>query len=96
MTRETRPSVIDAKLLCVWGGLRAALALSLALDRLLKVPMHEEIICVPFEVGAFSHFLPGLEDEAGLGQTGRSPFSIWKVRDPRSSDSQCRVLSVDS
>lgn len=50
MTKETRPSVIDARLRRVWGGLRGELAFSLAPDRLLKVPMHEEIICVPFAI----------------------------------------------
>jgi len=57
----------------VWGGLRGALALALALGLPDSLPHHEEIVTVAFAVVAFSVFAQGLSMTPMLRRMGEIP-----------------------
>jgi monovalent cation:H+ antiporter, CPA1 family len=57
----------------VWGGLRGALALALALGLPKSLPLHDEIITVAFAVVAFSVFAQGLTMTPMLRRMGELP-----------------------
>jgi CPA1 family monovalent cation:H+ antiporter len=57
----------------VWGGLRGALALALALGLPPEVPKREEIIAISFAVVAFSVFVQGLTIAPLLRRQGEIP-----------------------
>lgn len=57
----------------VWGGLRGALALALALGLPDGIPHHEEIVTVAFAVVAFSIFVQGLTMTPMLRRRGELP-----------------------
>lgn len=57
----------------VWGGLRGALALALALGLPDSIPHHDEIITVAFGVVAFSIFVQGLTMTPMLRRMGEIP-----------------------
>lgn len=57
----------------VWGGLRGALALALALGLPASIPLHDEIISVAFAVVAFSLFAQGLTMAPMLRRMGELP-----------------------
>lgn len=59
----------------VWGGLRGALALALALGLPDNLPHHDEIITVAFAVVAFSIFAQGLTMTPMLRRLGEIPTS---------------------
>ena len=59
--------------LLFWGGLRAALALALALGLPTDVPQREEIITISFAVVAFSVFVQGLTMEPFLRRMEEIP-----------------------
>lgn len=56
-----------------WGGLRGALALSLALGLPYEIPLREEIITISFAVVAFSVFVQGLTMVPFLRRMGEIP-----------------------
>ncbi|MFP5278023.1 MAG: cation:proton antiporter [Acidobacteriota bacterium] len=57
----------------VWGGLRGAVALALALGLPPQFPMHNAIVTVSFAVVAFSIFVQGLTMAPLLRRTGEIP-----------------------
>ena len=57
----------------LWGGLRGALALALALGLPPEVPQREEIITISFAVVAFSVFVQGLTIKPFLRSMGEIP-----------------------
>jgi CPA1 family monovalent cation:H+ antiporter len=57
----------------LWGGLRGALALALALGLPVDLPGREEIITVSFAVVAFSIFVQGLTMPPLLRMIGEIP-----------------------
>ncbi len=57
----------------VWGGLRGALALALALGLPTAIPHHDEILTVAFAVVAFSVFVQGLTMTPLLNRMGELP-----------------------
>jgi CPA1 family monovalent cation:H+ antiporter len=59
--------------LLVWGGLRGALALALALSLPTDVPDREAIAAVAFAVVAFSIFAQGLSIAPLLRRLGQIP-----------------------
>jgi CPA1 family monovalent cation:H+ antiporter len=59
--------------LLVWGGLRGALALALALSLPTNVPDREAIAAVAFAVVAFSIFAQGLSIAPLLRRLGQIP-----------------------
>lgn len=64
----------------VWGGLRGALALALALGLPPDLPQHDEIVTVSFGVVAFSIFVQGLTMKPFLRRIGEFPAGKAAVR----------------
>jgi len=60
----------------VWGGLRGALALALALSVPTFVPFHNAIVTVSFAVVAFSVFVQGLTMAPLLRRIGEIPAAV--------------------
>ena len=60
----------------VWGGLRGALALALALSVPTYVPFHNAIVTVSFAVVAFSIFVQGLTMAPLLRRIGEIPAAV--------------------
>lgn len=60
----------------VWGGLRGALALALALSVPASVPFHNAIVTVSFAVVAFSIFVQGLTMAPLLRRIGEIPAAV--------------------
>ncbi|RYG04636.1 MAG: sodium:proton antiporter, partial [Caulobacteraceae bacterium] len=52
--------------LLVWGGMRGALALALALGLPRDLPMHDEVVAVTFSVVAFSTVIQGITMKPAL------------------------------
>lgn len=65
----------------VWGGLRGALALALALSLPANVPFHYEIVTVSFAVVAFSIFVQGLTMTPLLRRIGEIPSAVHMATD---------------
>ena len=61
------------KMALVWGGLRGALALALALGLPQDLPLREDIVTVSFGVVAFSIFVQGLTMRPFLRRIGEFP-----------------------
>lgn len=61
------------QIVLVWGGLRGALALALALGLPPNIPLRNEIVTVSFGVVAFSIFVQGLTMQPFLRRIGEIP-----------------------
>jgi len=57
----------------LWGGLRGAVALALALGLPLEIPQREKIVTISFAVVAFSVFAQGLTMASFLRRMGEIP-----------------------
>ena len=73
----------------VWGGLRGALALALAMSLPSRFPLHTEIVTVSFAVVAFSIFVQGLTMPLLLRRIGETPGRDG-VRESRRDEASVR------
>jgi CPA1 family monovalent cation:H+ antiporter len=71
--RSANPVSLRQQHLLVWGGLRGALALALALSLPPEVPDRETVVAVAFAVVAFSIFAQGLSIAPLLRRMGQTP-----------------------
>ena len=72
-SRSTRRGTMRHQHILLWGGLRGAVALALALGLPPEVPQREKIIAVSFAVVAFSVFAQGLTTAWFLRRIGEIP-----------------------
>lgn len=72
-SRSSRRVTMKHQHILLWGGLRGAVALALALGLPPKVPQREEIITISFAVVAFSVFVQGVTMKPFLGRMGEIP-----------------------
>ena len=72
-SRSTRRVTMRHQHILLWGGLRGAVALALALGLPPEVPQREKIIAVSFAVVAFSVFAQGLTTAWFLRRIGEIP-----------------------
>jgi CPA1 family monovalent cation:H+ antiporter len=72
-SRSSRRVTMKQQHIMLWGGLRGAVALALALGLPADVPQRENIITISFAVVAFSVFAQGLTVASFLRRMGEIP-----------------------